>query len=607
MTFALDSLPKDYREIQSEFSSYKLSSRILTPFVKIEAIDGTYQPQLGAFIIKAGKKSFFPAISNHHNWIFDGKTLKPLPHDIADEIKATILNKPNLGFSEVIELYRFGIEGFQLHFDESIFDKANHSSLEMSLGKAITGLNANLYPYQEIGVVWMARSLNNYGGLILADEMGLGKTIQIIALILHKGFDNSKPILIACPTTLIANWAREIENFAPSLTYLVHRGDRRTGFYKDLLRANITITTYDTLVNDLTMFRGIDWGYFICDEAQALKNPESMRRIAAGEISTEFTIPVTGTPMENSLVDLWSLSDLAVPGLLGSKEEFESAFPDNEDSAMQLSHYIDPLILKRQVADVASDLPERSDIDLPIDMDSSSVEEYERIRQEAEDNYGRAGALVAVSHLSVFCAHPSLRIKNPESQDWEDTVDVSLNTNNNLITQKVELCIDLLKEAKANKKKVLIFSIYNACGPILQKICNESGIKFGYWDYINGSTPQEDRQKIVDKFTNFDEPSVLVLNPKAAGAGLNITAATVVIHFTQNWNPALEMQASARAHRRGQTLPVLVYRLYYKGTVEETMIERSKWKREMGDLAVPLSSRESDDMNNALKISPLGV
>lgn len=607
MSITLDSLSKDYRRIQPESCPYDISSRILTPILKVENIEGVYYPKLGAIIIRAGKKNFQPAISNSHNWIFDGKRIKPLPHDMATEIDGTIFKKNRLSFSEVIELYRSGLDGFKIIFDETIFINANLNSLVMSLNKPIIGLNAKLYPYQESGVAWMASSLKSYGGLILADEMGLGKTIQIIALILHIGIDKSKPILIACPTTLIANWAREIESFAPSLTYLTHRGAGRTGFYKDLLQANIIITTYDTLVNDLTMFSGIDWGYFICDEAQALKNPESRRRIAAGNISSEYTIPVTGTPMENSLVDLWSLSDLAVPGLLGSQEDFENTFPDNEDSAIQLSHCIDPLILKRQVADVASDLPERTDIDLPIDMDPSSVKEYERIRQEAEDKYGRAGALVAVSHLSVFCAHPSLRLKEPEATNWEDSVDVELRIKSKLITQKVELCIALLKEAKAHGKKVLIFSIYNSCGPLILKACNESSIDFGYWNYINGSTPQEVRQEIVDEFSDFNGPSVLVLNPKAAGAGLNITAATVVIHFTQNWNPALEMQASARAHRRGQSMPVLVYRLYYQGTVEETMIERSKWKRDMGDLAVPLSSRENEDMNKALKISPLGV
>lgn len=607
MSITLDSLSKDYRGIHSEFCPYEISSRILTPVVKIENIEGVYHPKLGTVIVRTGKKCFLSAISNGHNWIFDGERIKPLPHDIAVEIDDTILKKTRLSFSEVIELYRFGLEDFNIIFDETIFVDANHNSLVMRLNKPIEGLNAELYSYQESGVVWMAKSLRSYGGLILADEMGLGKTIQIIALMLHIGIDKTNPILIACPTTLLANWAREIENFAPSLTYLTHRGAGRTGFYKDLLQSNIIITTYDTLVNDLTMFSGVDWGYFICDEAQALKNPESRRRIAAGSISAEYTIPVTGTPMENSLIDLWSLSDLAVPGLLGSQEEFESSFPDNEDGAIQLSHCIDPLILKRQVADVAGDLPERTDIDLPIDMEPSSVKEYERIRQEAVDTYGRAGALVAVSHLSVFCAHPSLRLKEPEATNWEDSVDIDLKIKNNLITQKVELCINLLKEAKAHGKKILIFSIYNSCGPLILKACNECSINFGYWDYINGSTPQEERQEIVDEFSDFDGPAVLVLNPKAAGAGLNITASTVVIHFTQNWNPALEMQASARAHRRGQSMPVLVYRLYYKGTVEETMIERSKWKRDMGDLAVPLSYRENEDMNKALKISPLGV
>tara|TARA_B110000908_G_scaffold10129_1_gene12184 strand:+ start:2224 stop:4047 length:1824 start_codon:yes stop_codon:yes gene_type:complete len=602
----LSLLPVDYREINSNSLPYEISSRVFPAVIRIIKFNGAYRPELGTYISNKGSRIFLSAISNMYNWVLDGNRIKPLPHDIANEIKKSLLGKPALSFSDVLSLYRGGLESFQIEFDEEIFAKANYSSSTMGLESPIDGLNATLYPYQESGVSWMARSLDSYGGLILADEMGLGKTIQIIALILLKGVTKSSPVLIACPTTLIANWSREIESFSPSLTYLIHRGSGRTGFYKDLLRSNIVITTYDTLVNDITMFRGIRWGYFICDEAQALKNPDSGRRIAAAQVDSKYVIPVTGTPMENSLLDLWSLSDLAVPGLLGSRDSFTSAFPDSEDGATQLSYFIDPLILKRQVVDVANDLPERADIDIPIDMDSSGVEEYERIRQEAEDNYGRAGALVAISQLSVYCAHPWLRLKDPESNDWVDSVDIGSKKNSTLITQKTELCVGLLKEAKANNKKILIFSIFNSCGPLISRACNDSGVDFGFWSYINGSTPQEDRQDIVDQFTDFDGPSVLVLNPKAAGSGLNITAATVVIHFTQSWNPALEMQASARAHRRGQTMPVMVYRLYYSGTVEETMIERSRWKREIGDLAIPLSSRENEDIDKALKLSPAG-
>jgi SNF2 family DNA or RNA helicase len=186
----------------------------------------------------------------------------------------------------------------------------------------------------------------------------------------------------------------------------------------------------------------------------------------------------------------------------------------------------------------------------------------------------------------------------------EDDADINHDSKHPFMTPKMELCIQLLREATRNSRKVLIFSAYNNCGDLIRKAASESNIHVSYWDSINGSTPQEDRQLIVDHFTTVTGAAVLVLNPKAAGAGLNITAATIVIHYTQNWNPALEMQASARAHRRGQDNPVTIYRLFYQGTVEETMVERSLWKRELGAEAVPISSRDKQDLQKALNKCP---
>jgi SNF2 family DNA or RNA helicase len=308
--------------------------------------------------------------------------------------------------------------------------------------------------------------------------------------------------------------------------------------------------------------------------------------------------------MENTLVDLWSLGDLAVPGILGSLHEFTSRYPDTESGASDLSSFIDTIILKRQVKDVASDLPERTDIDIPIDLDDASRNEYIRIKNEVIAEYGAAGRLVAVGQLALFCAHPWLRQAVPQPIDFDTQDELDMNTPFPLVTEKVELCISLLHEAFLHKRKVLVFASFNHCAEILEKAATKLDMPSAYWNTINGSTPADDRQVIIDEYSNHSGPAVLVMNPRAAGAGLNITAATIVIHYTQNWNPALEMQASARAHRRGQAMPVTIYRLYYQGTVEETMVERSRWKRELGDLAVPLSTRDDEDFSNALSLSP---
>jgi SNF2 family DNA or RNA helicase len=436
-------------------------------------------------------------------------------------------------------------------------------------------------------------------------KMGLGKTIQILALLLLNPPGNQNPALIACPTSLITNWCREIEKFAPSFTYLVHRGSNRTGYYKNLMRSDIVITTYDTLVNDISAITGVEWSYLICDEAQAVKNPNSRRREKLATVPRTFTIPVTGTPIETSLMDLWSLADLAIPGLLGTKHYFGSLYPDSEDGARELSIVTDPIILKRQVKDVAGDLPERTNINLPISMSDIEAVEYERIRKEVLDEYGPAGPLVAVGQLSLFTAHPWLRIRDTDDDNWEDNIELHENDAFTLITPKVEACLNILAEAFMRNKKVLIFASYNYCGHLLKRAGERLSLPNAYWNAINGSTPQDERQSIVDEYTEHLGPAALVLNPRAAGAGLNITAATIVVHYTQNWNPALEMQASARAHRRGQEMPVTVYRLFYENTVEETMIARCEWRANIADIAVAISNRENQDREAALTSSPL--
>lgn len=307
---------------------------------------------------------------------------------------------------------------------------------------------------------------------------------------------------------------------------------------------------------------------------------------------------MTGTPVENTLVDLWSLSDFAIPGLLGSLSEFETLFPDDFESGKKLQLLTDPIILKRRVADVAGDLPERLDIDVPLELDGALIDHYEAVREATLARYPVAGALVATMRLQLVCAHPWLRETGGESENAE----IVTSDNLPLLTPKMERAVELLREAFSNGRKVIVFALFNRIGDLLIQAC--SGIQDIHWGAINGSTPQPDRQAIVDSFSSHEGPACLVLNPKAAGAGLNITAATVVVHFTPVWNPALEAQASARAHRRGQTEPVTVYRLFYMDTVEEVMIDRSKWKGELANETVPVSTRDAEDLKRALEILP---
>lgn len=605
MSTSLADIPFDYRSISNVPGNLKLSSRIQTPVLMIDRTSGAVSMKLAARVLSGGMVRYAFAPSLRHNWVIDNDRIKPLPVDIPDIIAGlTAGSDPEgLRLPDILRIQREAVDLIDVETQNSVFQTANDRAHESVAEEPITGLNATLYPYQEEGVSWMQETLRHTGGAVLADEMGLGKTMQIIALFLLNPPVKESPALIVCPTTLIANWCRELQKFGPSLSVLVHRGSDRSGVYRGLMRSQVVISTYDTVVNDITLFEAVHWEFVVCDEAQAIKNPSSQRRRALTRLTRANSIPVTGTPVENSLLDLWSLCDFAIPGLLGTQSDFELMYPDDAGSAEAVANTTNPIVLKRQVRDVAADLPERIDIDLPLEMDSALAARYEETRNETIARYPKAGALVATGQLALFCAHPLLRSDNFSSEDWEDHVSLEKSGESSIETPKIEQTVRLLEEAFLVKRKVLIFVNYNACGRLIRRAADR--LRPAFWGAINGTTPQADRQTLVDNFTSHEGPAALILNPKAAGAGLNITAATVVIHFTQVWNPAIEMQASARAHRLGQTEPVTIYRLYYENTVEEVMLDRSAWKRNLADTSVPISTREREDVNRALSITPL--
>jgi len=586
---------------------FELCSRVLTPALVISRQSDRFVARLGARRVIRGVERILSSNDVTSNWVADGSAIYPLPQDISSVAAEALAgrNPDNLTFPDILTLERNATETLPVIRNMEHLRTANEEA-EVDASKCVSdvpGLNATLYPYQAGGVAWMHGMLDHTGGVILADEMGLGKTIQIIALFLLSPPDHTAPALIVSPTTLIENWVRELRAFAPSLSVMVHRGPHRTGFHKDLQKKQIVITTYDTLVNDSVIFAGIEWSFVVCDEAQALKNPAAKRRAAVARLPRRRTIPVTGTPVENGLLDLWSLMDIAIPGLLGEQSYFETRWPDDIDAARSLAIVTDPFILKRQVSEVATDLPERIDIDVPLELGNELAKEYDRVRNDTIAQYPTAGALVATGQLALFCAHPWLRAETTIIPDWEDHVTIEQENGTPLVTPKVERLLAILGEAFARRKKVLVFANFNQCGPLIRRAVMASSSVF--WGSINGSTPQAARQATVDQFSEHDGPAVLILNPRAAGAGLNITAATIVIHFTQVWNPALEKQASARAHRRGQTEPVTIYRLFYINTVEEVMLDRTHWKSKLGNEAVPVSVRDDADLQRALSVSPV--
>jgi SNF2 family DNA or RNA helicase len=577
------------------------SERLLQPVLRIARAPAGFEARLYGQRVARGQTLLIPAPGLSYSWVLDCGTVRPLPVDTPDRVR-DILGEAGtpLSFAKVLHLLQLASPAISVTAEPSVFTPAKAEAEAMDPGATPPGLKAELFPYQARGVRWMLDTVRHTGGIILADEMGLGKTIQIIALLLFDRPTPAAPALIVCPTSLIANWRREILRFAPDLSVMIHRGAQRTGTSSGLLRAEVIISTYDTVVNDAAIFRGVEWGWLVCDEAQAVKNPNAKRRIALGSLPRRRTIPMTGTPVETSLQDLWSLTDLAIPGLLGSRDQFLSHYPDDETSARQLADITAPIVLRRRVADVAGDLPERRDIDIPLELGEDLAARYTQVLTETLKRYPTAGALVATGQLQLFCAHPWLNGSGEPDADYDAAL--SSNRSTPLVTPKIERTVALLEEAFLSGRKVLIFAIFNRCGDLIREASRN--LPPAFWGAINGSTPQEDRQRIVDDFTAHSGPACLILNPKAAGAGLNITAATIVIHYTQAWNPALEMQASARAHRRGQKEPVTIYRLFYEDTVERVMIDRSEWRRDLGNDAVPISTREGDDLRRALALRP---
>lgn len=606
MTAETEPVPSDYRALVGKAPAGKvLSSRVVQPELHLRRRNDTFTATLAGTRTVRGEKLVWHAPGPDFNWVEDKETIRPLPHDAPHLVREMLqgADPDNLAFAAVLALLRQDSPDIPVVAEEEIFVPARSAASAITCQAPVPGLRADLFPYQAQGVEWMLQTVRHTGGLILADEMGLGKTIQIIALLLLEKPTAAAPALIICPTSLVTNWRKEILKFAPELSVLIHRGSHRTGITAGLQRSQVVLATYDTVVNDIAIFAGLTWSWLICDEAQALKNPASGRRKAIANIPRVRTVPMTGTPVETSLLDLWSLADIAIPGLLGSREDFEKDFPDSEESARQLARLTDPVILCRKVRDVAGDLPERIDIDVPLELGEDLSALYNQVLEDTLERYPVAGNLVATGQLQLFCAHPWLQARDEPTVDGDEEAVLKPGAGVGILTPKIERTIAILEEAFRAGRKVLLFAIFNRCGDIVREAA-AGRLPEAFWSAINGSTPQQDRQSIVDAFSAHDGPACLVLNPKAAGAGLNITAATVVIHYTQAWNPALEAQASARAHRRGQTEPVWIYRLFYEDTVERVMIDRSEWRRELGNEAVPVSTRDADDLHKALLLRP---
>ena len=439
-------------------------------------------------------------------------------------------------------------------------------------------LKATLRPYQQQGYSWLAFLHQMAAGGILADDMGLGKTLQTISLLLWaKGKEKKKLNLVVAPTSVVPNWAREIQKFAPSLKTVIWQGPKRFDREKDLAKADVMITSYALLRRDEELLDGLDLRYVVLDEAQHIKNPLSHTARAAKKLTSERRLALTGTPIENRLSELWSIFDFVSPGLLGNLKQFEEKVSrpidrGDEDTARRLRKTIQPFVLRRLKRDVADDLPAKIEQERIVPLAEAQQKLYQQtlktVRKSVLSEVEKKGIsksqiqiLAALTRLRQVACDPRLMKLEDEKFGDEDS-------------GKLAALREIVGEAISGGHRVLIFSQFVTMLGHIKNALDEDGVSY---EYLDGST--KNRIDKVDAFNEDESVSVFLISLKAGGTGLNLTGADTVIHFDPWWNPAVEDQATDRAHRIGQTKVVTVYRLIASGTVEEKILALSAKKR----------------------------
>lgn len=426
------------------------------------------------------------------------------------------------------------------------------------------GFNGKLREYQLQGFKWL-KTIQELGfGGILADEMGLGKTIQTIAFILS---EKNKKTIIVCPTSLIYNWQDELKRFAPEIRVLIVHGTERTETMKSLCDYDIILTTYGTLRLDIDFYSNIEFDFAIIDEGQNIKNAEALNTKVVKEIKAGTRLALTGTPIENNLVELWSIFDFIMPGYLYSREKFEEKFiQDNEDNLESLKLLIKPFILRRTKKEVMKELPDKVEKKLLVEMADSQKAVYSSYTKKAKallktGGEGRMEVFSYLTKLRQICLDPSLIIEDYKGE-----------------SSKFKTALEIVKAHIKSDGKVILFSQFASVLDNIGQRLKEESIQYYQLD---GRTKPKERIIRVKEFNNSDSVKVFLISLKAGGIGLNLTSANLVIHFDPWWNPAVEDQATDRAHRIGQSQVVEVVKLVAKGTIEEKIILLQEEKKEL--------------------------
>ena len=478
----------------------------------------------------------------------------------------------------LIEKQELNFSNINNAFKELTKNIKNPEELHFSYPEEVENI---LRAYQKTGYKWL-KNLAHYGfGGILADDMGLGKTLQSITYILSEKNKYKEPVLVVVPTSLLYNWQMELDQFAPSIKTKIISGSKeeRGELLKNLEDVDIVITSYPLVQRDIEEYLNYCFSYCIIDEAQYIKNPQSQRSKAVKMIKAKNYLALTGTPIENSLTELWSIFDFIMPGYLPHYTEFTRRFSNpiekegNDKAANHLARLVRPFILRRIKGDVLKELPAKIEnkmiSELTIDQKKVYLAYLEKISREITDDLQEKGLaksrikiLAGLTRLRQICCHPGLFLENYTGESG-----------------KLEQLKEVLREIVAQGHRVLIFSQFTSMLAIISKMLEKENYEYLY---IDGSVKAEERMRRVSAF-NKGEGDMFLISLKAGGTGLNLTGADIVIHFDPWWNPAVEDQASDRAHRFGQEKVVQVLKFIAKGTIEEKIYKLQLKKKELID------------------------
>ena len=458
-------------------------------------------------------------------------------------------------------------------------------------------LTGELRPYQKIGYSWLVQNIRFRFGSILADDMGLGKTIQVLSAILYFKENNrleDESTLIIVPPTLIPNWENEIKKFTPDLTYFIYHGSNRTF---PLENYDIILTSYGVIRLDLDMFVDRVWFLCVIDEAQNIKNPNTEQTKAIKEVPASTKVALTGTPIENKLMDYWSIFDFVNKGYLSTKDDFKKNYVvpieklEDEEVLENLKTIAKPFVMRRLKSDddIKKELPEKFVNDIYCSLTKKQVRLYTAILEEIffdiENAKGiqRKGIILKIlTALKQTCNHPAqfLDIKKPKISE----------------SGKMELLVNILENILGNDEKVIIFTQYVEMGKLIQELVSK---KFKQEVlFLHGSQTMKEKKRIIDTFQEDESYKIFVATLKTGGTGLNLTAARNVIHYDLWWNPAVENQATDRVHRIGQDKDVMVYRLITKGTLEEAIDAISKRKVDLAEKSISNDETFLTEMTN---------